>query len=74
MRRVFGMLIGLVVVRWWFLLSRPQLRENLQSPFVIWMTALFVGLMGTLMFVRNRQVHAVLLVALIIRYLVIYLR
>ena len=69
-----GMLIALVVVQWAFLLGLPQLRENLLSPIVIWMTALFVGLMGTLMLVRNRQVHAVLLVALIIRYLVIYLR
>ena len=73
-RTVMGMLIALVVVQWAFLLGLPQLRENLLSPIVIWMTALFVGLMGTLMLVRNRQVHAVLLVALIIRYLVIYLR
>jgi len=73
-RTVMGMLIALVVVQWAFLLGLPQLRDNLLSPIVIWMTALFVGLMGTLMFVRNRQVHAVLLVALIIRYLVIYLR
>jgi|TARA_R100000049_G_C1935114_1_gene78965 hypothetical protein len=73
-RTVMAMLIALVVVQWAFLLSLPQLREQLLSPAVIWMTALFVGMMGVLLFVRNRRVHAVLLVALIIRYLVIYLR
>ena len=73
-RTVIAMLISLVFVQWAFLLSLPQLREHLLTVTSIGITVLFVGLMGTLLFVRNRRVHAVMLVALIIRYLVIYMR
>ena len=73
-RTVMGMLIGLVVVQWAYLLSLPQVREQLLSPLSIGLTVLFVAMMATLVVSRNRHVHAVVLVALSVRYLVLYLQ
>ncbi|MBB3032892.1 hypothetical protein [Alteriqipengyuania lutimaris] len=73
-RTVMGMLIALVVVQWVYLLSLPQVREQLLSPLTIGPTVLFVAMMAILIVSRSRRVHAVVLVALSVRYLVLYLQ
>lgn len=72
-RTIFGILIALVAVQWAFLLSIPGIRGVLLSFGSVAATAMFVALMGAAMIWRNRHVQAVLLIALIVRYLVLYL-
>ena len=71
-RTIFGILIALVAVQWAYLLSLPQVRDVLLTPVSVGVTVLFVALMAAAMVFRDRRVQAVLLVALIIRYLVLY--
>ncbi|MCP9223224.1 hypothetical protein MKP08_10725 [Erythrobacter sp. LQ02-29] len=71
-RLIFGILLALVVAQWIYLLSIPTIRANLITPVSVSMTALFVGLMCAAMILRRRSVQAVLLVALIARYLILY--
>lgn len=71
-RTVMGMLIALVVVQWAYLLSLPEVRDVVLTPISVGLTLLLLALMGATMTTRNRQVQAVLLVALIVRYLVLY--
>ncbi|WP_241461620.1 hypothetical protein [Aurantiacibacter luteus] len=72
-RTIFGILIALVAIQWAYLLSIEEIRSALMSARSIWTTLLFVGLMGAAMVFRQRRVQAILLVALIVRYLVLYL-
>ncbi len=72
-RTIFGILLGLVVIQWGYLLTIPQIRDALMSPVSIGVTVLFVAMMAAAMVFRNRHIQAVLLVALIVRYLVLYL-
>ena len=72
-RTVMAMLIALVAVQWAYLASLPQVREALFSPLSVGLTVVFVAMMATLAIVRNRHVHAIVLVALSVRYLVLYL-
>ncbi len=72
-RTIFGILIGLVVVQWAYLLTIVEVREALMTPVSIGLTLFFVGMMVAAMLIRNQRVQAVLLVALIVRYLVLYL-
>lgn len=72
-RTVMLMLVALVAVQWAFLLSIVEVRSALLTTQSIGLTALLVAMMGTLVFVRNERIHAVLLVALSVRYLVLYL-
>ncbi len=72
-RTIMAMLIALVAVQWAYLLSLPEVRGQLLTATSIGMTILFVAMMGVLLFVRSQRVHAVLLVALSVRYLVLYL-
>ena len=72
-RTIFGILIALVVVQWAYLLSIPQIRGVLLSPTSVGTTLLFVAMMGAAMVFRQQRIQAVLLVALIVRYLVLYL-
>ncbi|WP_340587711.1 hypothetical protein [Erythrobacter alti] len=71
-RTIFGILIALVGVQWAYLLSIPQIRDAILTPVGVGLTALFVALMAAAMIFRNRRVQAVLLVALSVRYLVLY--
>ena len=73
-RTIFGILIALVVVQWAYLLGIPQVRDVLLTPVSVGVTMLFVALMGAAMIFRDRRAQAVLLVALIVRYLVLYFR
>ena len=73
-RTIFGILTALVVVQWIYLLAIPQVRDVLLTPVSVGVTVLFVALMGAAMIFRDRRVQAVLLVALIVRYLVLYFR
>ncbi|MDE1466723.1 hypothetical protein [Aurantiacibacter sp. D1-12] len=71
-RTIFGILIALVFVQWAYLLSLDEVREALLTPASVGLTLFFVAMMGAAMVFRNRHVQAVLLVALIVRYLVLY--
>ena len=73
-RTIMAMLIGLVVVQWAYLLSLPEVRDQLLTVQSVGLTVLFVAMMAVLIAVRNRRVHAILLVALSVRYLVLYLQ
>jgi len=72
-RTIFGILIALVVAQWAYLLSIEEVRSVIMAPVTVGVTVLFVVLMAAAMVFRNRHVQAVLLVALIARYLVLYL-
>ena len=71
-RTIYGILIALVAVQWTYLLSIPQVRDELLSPVSVGVTILFVALMAAAMIFRDRRVQAILLVALIARYLALY--
>ena len=68
-----GILIALVLAQWAYLLTIPQLAEAAFNPQTLGFTAFLIVLMVAVMIVRNRHIQAILLVALSIRYLVIYL-
>ncbi|RIV88853.1 hypothetical protein [Aurantiacibacter zhengii] len=72
-RTIFGILIALVAAQWAYLLSIEAIRSSLLTPVSVGLTVLFVGLMVAAMIFRDRRVQAILLVALITRYLVLYL-
>ena len=72
-RTVMGILIALVFAQWAYLLTIPQLAEAAFNPQTLGFTAFLIALMVAVMIVRNRHIQAILLVALSIRYLVIYL-
>ena len=72
-RTIFGILIALVFVQWAYLLTIPQIRDAIMSATSIGLTVLFIAMMAAAMVIRNQRVQAVLLVALIVRYLVLYL-
>ena len=72
-RTIFGILIALVFVQWAYLLSIVEVRAALLNPVSVGLTILFVAMMAGAMIFRNRHVQAVLLVAMIVRYLVLYL-
>ena len=72
-RTIMAMLAALVVVQWIYLLSIEPLREILLRPFGIGMTVLLLALMGAAWFTRSKKVSAIVLMALNIRYLVLYL-
>ena len=73
-RTVLGMLIALVFVQWAYLLSIEQIRDQIMTATSIVLTLVLLGLMGILMVVRNQRVHAIVLVALCVRYVVVYLQ
>jgi hypothetical protein len=68
------MLIALVFVQWAYLLSIEQIRDQIMTATSIVLTIVLLGLMGILMVVRNQRVHAIVLVALCVRYVVVYLQ
>lgn len=72
-RTVFGILIALVAAQWAYLLSLEQIREQVLSPTSVGLTTAFVAMMLLAMVWRNRHVQAILLVALSVRYLILYL-
>lgn len=72
-RPVLGMLIALVGVQWAFLISIDSIRENLFTPLAVGMTLLLVALMAAAMAVKSERWSIAILLALIARYLVIYL-
>lgn len=72
-RTVMGILIALVFAQWVYLYSIETVRAAVFAPMTLGLTAMLVAMMAATMIVKNRHVQAVLLVALCIRYLVIYL-
>lgn len=72
-RTVMTILIALVFVQWAYLYSIEEIREVMMTPRSVGQTILLLALMSGTMIFRNRHIQAVLLVALSVRYLVIYL-
>lgn len=72
-RTIFGILIALVAVQWAYLLSIEQIREQVLTATSIGLTVFFISMMVLAMVWRNHHVQAVLLVALSVRYLILYL-
>lgn len=72
-RIVLGILIVLVFVQWGFLASQITFEPLLQNTFAVVMTGVLIVLMALVMVVRRDRWNIALLVALIARYLVVYL-
>lgn len=72
-RTVMGILIALIFAQWAFLLSIPELSVQLMNATNIGLTVFLIVMMGAVMVFQNRHIQAILLVALSIRYLVLYL-
>lgn len=73
-RIVFAILIALVFVQWAYLWTIQQIRAALVSPLSVGLTVTLIVLMMLAAWLRSRKWSAVVLVALIIRYTVVYLR
>ena len=71
-RTIYGILIAMVVTQWIYLASISELRDAIFSFQPIALTLLLISLMAIAIIWRNRHVQAVILVALIVRYLVLY--
>lgn len=72
-RTIFVILIALVAVQWIFLATIPEIRESLLNVQSVGLTVFFVAMMVAALFARSQRMQAVLLVALSVRYLVLYL-
>ena len=73
-RIVMGILIALVGVQWAYLASIPAMRAALASPLTIALTLVLVCLMFAAAFVKDRRWSIAILVLLVGRYTLIYLR
>ena len=73
-RTVMGILIALVFAQWGYLLTIEPLRDRVITAQTLSITALLIVMMAATMVTKNRKIQAILLVALCVRYLVIYLR
>lgn len=73
-RIVMGILIVLVGVQWAYLASIPAMREALANPLSIALTLVLIALMVAAMIVKDRRWSIAILVLLVARYTVIYLR
>ncbi len=73
-RVVFAMLTVMIAVQYVFLLSVPDFAIRILAPLNLGMTALLIGLMLAAALIRDRRASAVVLVLLIVRYVVLYLR
>ncbi len=72
-RTVMGILIALVFAQWAYLMTLEPLRDQLLTPAAMALTGMLVAMMAATMIFKNRRIQAVLLIALSLRYLVIYL-
>ncbi|MDC0886886.1 hypothetical protein OAS19_03750 [Altererythrobacter sp.] len=72
-RIVLGILIALVFVQWGFLASQITFAPLIQNPVAVTLTVLLIALMALVMLLKRDLWNIILLVALIIRYFVIYL-
>lgn len=72
-RVVLGILIALVFVQWAYLISQTSLAALAANPLAIPLTLLLLGLMAGGMIWHNNRLNIAILVALNVRYLVLYL-
>ena len=72
-RVVLGILIALVFIQWAYLLSQTSLAMISGNTVAIWLTVLLVSLMGAAMIWRKDAINIAILLALNIRYLLMYL-
>ncbi len=72
-RVVLGILVALVCVQWAYLLNQSSFAQVATDPFRIGLTALLVGLMGLCMIWRKDALNIAILIALNLRYLMLYL-
>lgn len=73
-RIVMGILIALVGVQWLYLAALPEMREALARPLTVALTIVLVALMAAAIAMKDRRWSIAILVLLILRYTVIYLR
>ena len=72
-RTVMGILIALVFAQWAYLYTFEAARAQIFTPVSLGLTALLIALMAGTMVFKDKRVQAALLVALSVRYIVIYL-
>ena len=71
-RLVLGILIALVFVQWGYLASQVELHVLFGNPFSVVLTAVLLALMALAMIWKNDRLNAVLLIALNVRYVILY--
>lgn len=72
-RLVLGILITLVLVQWAYLILDIGLTRMIANPLSVLLTALLLALMGAAMIWKNDKLNIALLIALNLRYFVLYL-
>jgi hypothetical protein len=72
-RVVIGVMFALMMVQLVFYASTPELAARLISPLPLTMTAVLVALMITAMFVRGQLWTRLAMIALVGRYIIVYL-
>jgi hypothetical protein len=71
-RLLFGLLLALLVMQLGFYFSLPELRPALLAPARLGLTLVLVAMMIGAMLARSRRISLGLLIALILRYLLVY--
>ena len=72
-RVVLGLLLVLLAAQLGYYLSQPDIAPNLTRPLSATLTLILVALMGAAMWVADRRWSTAILVALIARYIFVYL-
>ena len=72
-RIVLGILLALVAVQWAFNLSVPDLWPMVTKPRSLIATAVLIILMVAAIMARSQKIAAILLVALVVRYVVLFI-
>jgi hypothetical protein len=70
---VIGVMLGLLICQLAYYLSEPALVTRLQNPLALALTAVLVVLMVAAMAVRGPKLARLAMVALVARYIVVYL-
>jgi hypothetical protein len=72
-RTVIGVMLVLLLVQLAFYAGTPELAARLMNPLALAMTAVLVALMITAMFVRGQTWTRLAMIALVGRYIIVYL-
>jgi hypothetical protein len=72
-RIILAMLFGLLVVQLAFYASQPALLPRLSNPTALTLTAILIALMAAAAFAKSKAANIAILLALIVRYSIVYL-
>jgi hypothetical protein len=72
-RIVLGVLFALLLVQLGYYLAEPALAPRLANPLALGLTAVLIGLMAAAALVRSTEANVAVLIALVLRYALVYL-